>query len=509
MAARLCVKIKPEDNVAIAVRELAPGTQVEDGVVTIDTIPQAHKVALKDIPKGGDVVRYGVVLGHALEDIDRGRWIHEGMLDLPVAPPLDSMEWGTNLVPLEELAEPTVDTWDGYKNLSGGFGGTRNILAIQTTVQCVEGVVNVAIERIKRELLPKYPHIDDVVAINHAYGCGVAINAREAHIPQRILRNLVHHPNFGGVVMCVGLGCEKFTVDMLLDPKDNTPENVVILQQERGFDAMMAAIMGMAEKKLAILEARRREPLPLSDLFVAFECGGSDAFSGVSANPSAGHASDMLVRGGATTCFSEVTEVREAVYLIARRCVSAEVRDKLAHEMAWYDTYLADGGADVSANPSPGNRAGGLSNIVEKSMGSIAKSGTAPIVDVLAPGEVPDRSKPGLVFAATPASDIVCSPCQLASGCGVLVFMTGRGTPYGLAATPVMKVCSRNEMYRQWPDIIDVNAGPVAAGEATVAEMGRVIFDKIIAIASGHDQPCTEKYGLYNQIAVFNPAPIT
>lgn len=509
MAARLCVKIKPEDNVAIAIRDLEPGTEVLDGVVTVEKVPQAHKIALTDIPKGADVVRYGVVLGHTLEDIAKGRWINEHMIDLPVAPPLDQMEYGTNIVPMEDLPDPTVTTWDGFRNPNGGFGGTRNILAIQTAGQCVEGVVNVALDRIKHELLPKYPHVDDVGANNGAYGCSMAINAHEVYIPQRILRNLVHHPHFGGRVMCAGLGCEKFTTDMLLDPEDNMPENVVILQKEKGFEAMISAIMEMAEKKLQILHQRRREPLPLSDLFVAFECGGSDAFSGVSANPSAGYASDMIVKGGGTTCFSEVTEVREAVYLIAQRCVSAEVRDKLAHEMSWYDHYLSEGGADVSANPSPGNKAGGLSNIVEKSMGSIAKSGTAPIVDVLSPGETPDRSKPGLIYAATPASDIVCSPCQLASGCGVLVFMTGRGTPYGLAATPVMKVCSRNEMKEQWPDIIDVNAGPVAVGEATIDEIGHEIFDKIIAIASGKDKPFTERYGLYNQLAIFNPAPIT
>lgn len=260
MAARLCVKIKPEDNVAIAIRDLEPGTEVLDGVVTVEKVPQAHKIALTDIPKGADVVRYGVVLGHTLEDIAKGRWINEHMIDLPVAPPLDQMEYGTNIVPMEDLPDPTVTTWDGFRNPNGGFGGTRNILAIQTTVQCVEGVVNVALQRIKQQLLPKYPHVNDVVAINHAYGCGVAINAREAYIPQRILRNLVHHPNFGGQVMCVGLGCEKFTTDMLLDPEDNTPENVVILQKEKGFEAMISAIMEMAEKKLQILDQRRREP---------------------------------------------------------------------------------------------------------------------------------------------------------------------------------------------------------------------------------------------------------
>lgn len=256
-AARLCVKIKPEDNVAIAIRDLEPGTEVLDGVVTVEKVPQAHKIALTDIPKGADVVHFGVVLAHALENIAKGRWINEHMIDLPVASPLDQMEYGTNIVPVEDLPDPTVTTWDGYRNPNGGFGGTRNILAIQTAGQCVEGVVNVALDRIKHELLPKYPHVDDVGANNGAYGCSMAINAHEVYIPQRILRNLVHHPHFGGRVTCAGLGCEKFTTDMLLAPEDNTPETVVILQEEKGFEAMISAIMEMAEKKLQILHQRR------------------------------------------------------------------------------------------------------------------------------------------------------------------------------------------------------------------------------------------------------------
>ena len=229
----------------------------------------------------------------------------------------------------------------------------------------------------KEELLPKYPNVDDIVPINHAYGCGVAINAPEAKVPIRALRNLAKHPNFGGQLMVVGLGCEKFTVDMLLDQADISPENVIILQELRGFDAMVDALMKMADKKLAILNQRKRVTLPLSKLCIGMQCGGSDAFSGVTANPSAGYAADMLVKGGATVLFSEVTEVRDGVHYLAERCISPEVRDKLAAEMRWYDNYLAEGEVDRSANPTPGNKKGGLCNIVEKAMGSIAKSGTS------------------------------------------------------------------------------------------------------------------------------------
>ena len=307
--------------------------------------------------------------------------------------------------------------------------------------------------------------------------------------------------------MVVGLGCEKFTVEMLCDEADITPENVIILQEKKGFDEMINSLMEMADKKLAILNQRKRQTLPLSDLLIGMQCGGSDAFSGVTANPSAGYAADMLVKGGATVLFSEVTEVRDGVYLLAERCVNEEVGKKLAAEMKWYDNYLAEGQVDRSANPTPGNKKGGLANIVEKAMGSIAKSGTSPIVEVLSPAEKP--TKKGLIYAATPASDIVCGPCQLASGIGLQVFMTGRGTPYGLAIAPVIKVCSRNEMKEQWPDLIDINAGPIATGEATIADIGTQLFMEIIDVASGRKQSFAVKYKLHNDLCIFNPAPIT
>ena len=345
------------------------------------------------------------------------------------------------------------------------------------------------------------------MAVTHPYGCGVAINAPLAHIPIRAVTNLIRHPNFGGEIMVVGLGCEKLTYDRVLPPEDITPENVLTLQDYAGHDAMMQAILDMADKKLQKLEQRRREELPLSELLIGMQCGGSDAFSGITANPSAGYAADMLVRGGATVLFSEVTEVRDGVQMLAARCVDAHTRDRLAEEMQWYDDYLAQGGVDRDANPTPGNKKGGLANIVEKAMGSIAKSGTSPIVEVLSPAEKP--TKHGLIYAATPASDIVCGPSQVASGIGLQVFMTGRGTPYGLDICPVIKVCSRTEMKDHWFDLIDISAGGVATGDKTIAQVGQKIFDMILDVASGTRQPYSDQYGFHNDMCIFNPAPIT
>ena len=506
MKERLSIQIKDSDNVAVAVHDLPACVTLENGIITREAIPQAHKIALREIPAGGEIIRYGVVLGYAKQDIPAGSWINEHMLDLPESPSLTDMPWGTNIVPAEQLPKPTRTTWMGYRNKTGP-AGTRNLLGIVTTVQCAAGVLKVAVERIKRELLPKYPNVDGVVAVTHPYGCGVAINAPLAYIPIRAITNVIRHPNFGGEIMVVGLGCEKLTYDRVLPPEDITPENVLTLQDYAGHDAMMQAILDMADKKLQKLNLRRREELPLSELLIGMQCGGSDAFSGITANPSAGYAADMLVRGGATVLFSEVTEVRDGVQMLAARCVSAEVRDKLAAEMQWYDDYLAQGGVDRDANPTPGNKKGGLANIVEKAMGSIAKSGTSPIVEVLSPAERP--TKHGLIYAATPASDIVCGPCQVASGIGLQVFMTGRGTPYGLDVAPVIKVCSRTEMKEHWFDLIDISAGQVATGEKTIADVGEEIFNMILDVASGTKQPYSDQYGFHNDMCIFNPAPIT
>ena len=476
---RLTIKINDKDNVAVAIKDLEKGTDIGDGIITLDFIPQAHKIALKTIEKDESVIRYGVCLGYAKERIEKGSWINEHMLNLPKSPSLDELEWGVNIV--KDLPDPTRKT--------------------------SAGVLKVAVDEIKKTLLPKYPNVEDVVAITHPYGCGVAINAPMAVIPIRAITNLIKHPNFGGEVMVVGLGCEKLTYDRVLPENLINEENVLTLQDYEGRDKMIQAILDMAEKKLIKLNKRKREELPLSELLIGMQCGGSDAFSGITANPSAGYAADMLVKGGATVLFSEVTEVRDGVDLLAHRCVSKEVCDKLAAEMRWYDKYLADGGVDRDANPTPGNKKGGLANIVEKAMGSIAKSGTSPIVEVLSPAEKP--TKKGLIFAATPASDIVCGPCQVASGIGLQVFMTGRGTPYGLEVAPVIKVSSRNELKEHWFDLIDISAGDVAIGKKTIAEVGEEIFNFILDVASGIKKPYSDIYGFHNDMCIFNPAPIT
>jgi galactarate dehydratase len=275
---------------------------------------------------------------------------------------------------------------------------------------------------------------------------------------------------------------------------------------------MMDAIFSMAEKKLQKLNERKRVTLPLDKLCIGVQCGGSDAFSGITANPAAGYASDLLVSAGATVLFSEVTEVRDAVHFLSERCESRELSEKLGREMKWYDAYLERGGAGTSANTSPGNMAGGLSNIMEKTMGAIAKSGNAPLSGILAAGEQVcsgEASPRGLVFAAAPASDFHCGTLLLASGAVLQVFTTGRGTPYGLAASPIIKVSSRTDLKNLWDDIIDIDAGTIAEGRETIPQAGERLFRMILDTASGRYTPFSEKYRLYNDLCVFDPAPIT
>jgi galactarate dehydratase len=394
-------------------------------------------------------------------------------------------------------------TFEGYRNKDGG-AGIKNILGITTSVQCVAGVLNHAVDKIK-ELLPNYPNVDDVVALNHTYGCGVAINAPDADIPIRTLQNMATHPNFGGEILIVGLGCEKLLPERLMPSGEEG--NILSLQDQQGFAKMIQSIVEMAEEKLEILNSRKRETCPASDLVIGLQCGGSDAFSGVTANPAIGYAADLLVRAGATVLFSEVTEVRDAVHLLTPRASDQKVGRALIEEMKWYDNYLQKGNADRSANPSPGNKKGGLANVVEKSLGSIAKSGSSQISGVLSPGE--KATQKGLLFAATPASDFVCGTLQLAAGMHMQVFSTGRGTPYGLAMAPVIKVSTRNTLAEHWQDLIDINAGKIATGEATIEEVGWEIFHFILDIASGRKQTWAEHWGIKNDLSLFNPAPVT
>jgi galactarate dehydratase len=518
----LVIRMQPQDNVAIVANDggLAAGTVLGEGpgagLTLLDKVPQGHKVALRDIPAGGEVLRYGVNVGVARQAIAAGRWVHERLLDIPPARELHGLPLATVAAPAAAPLEGY--TFEGFVNTDGSVG-TRNLLAITTTVQCVAGVVKMAVERIERELLPEFPNVDGVVGLEHSYGCGVAIDAPDAAIPIRTVRNISLNPNFGGEVMVVSLGCEKLQPQRLLPPGSfpivdgRSPEqgpDVVCLQDEAhvGYMAMLDHIVAQARPHLERLNARKRQTVPASALVVGVQCGGSDAFSGVTANPAVGFMADLVVRAGGTVMFSENTEVRDAVEQLTRRAASPAVAQDIVRELGWYDRYLERGQADRTANTTPGNKAGGLSNIAEKAMGSIIKSGSSAIASVLSPGDKLRADQKGLVFAATPASDFICGTLQLAAGMNVHVFTTGRGTPYGLQACPVVKVATRSDLARRWHDLMDFNAGRIADGEIDIEQAGWELFHQLLDVASGR-KTWAEQWGLHNALVLFNPAPIT
>lgn len=505
MPAPRYVQVHPADTVAIIVNPdgVRAGAEFPDtgGLTALEPIPQSQKIALVPIEAGQPILRYGQVIGLAAAPIAPGAWVREQLVTPIAAPDLDSIPIATAVPkPLDPL---DGFTFDGYPNADGS-AGTRNLLGITTTVQCVAPSVNYAVRRIQAELLPRYPNVDGVIALTHNYGCGVAIDAPGAAIPIRTLRHISENANLGADPLVVSLGCEKLQPTRLLPILP--PDQVIRLQDLHGFGEMVAQIMAAAERRLEILNRRTRIPRPASDLVVGLQCGGSDAFSGVTCNPAVGYAADLLVRAGATVLFSEVTEVRDAVHLLAARAVNQEVGQALIREMRWYDEYLARGGADRSANPTPGNKRGGLANIIEKSLGSVAKAGSTALMAVATHGEKV-RTK-GLVFAATPASDFICGTQQLAS-MNLHVFTTGEGSPYGLDLVPVIKVSSRTALAEKWPDLIDLDAGGIATGAETLEQAGWRLFHLILDVAGGKKRTWAEHWGLGNALAPFTPGPVT
>lgn len=505
----IIIQTTPRDNVGIVANPsgLKKGVVVSGEIILQEDIPMGHKVALSAFEKNDPIIRYGQVIGHANNSIAKGSWVNESKMNLPQPPDLNEIPYIKNTSPAIEPLEG--HTFQGYKNADGS-AGTKNVLGITTSVQCVAGITDFICQKIRKELLPFYPNVDEVVVFNHSYGCGVAIDAPGAIVPIRTIQHIAQNPNFGGEIMIIGLGCEKLRPERLLPNGQAADENSILYLQDEafeGFGDMVNGIMQMADVHLQKLNQRKRTTCPASDLVVGMQCGGSDAFSGLTGNPAAGFAADLIVRAGGTVFFSEVTEVRDAIHLLLPRAIDETVADALKKEMAWYDNYLQKGNADRSANTTPGNKGGGLSNIVEKSLGSVIKSGTSQIVDVVSPGE--KIRKKGLNFVATPASDFVCGTLQLAAGMNIHVFITGRGTPYGLNMVPVIKVSSNSKLSNRWHDLIDFDAGPIAFGKKTIEEMGWELFHLILEVASGNIKVATDKLGIYNDLVLFNPGPLT
>ncbi len=493
--------LREGDDVAVALGDLAPGDIVAIGqvapgqparVVVRAAVPAGHKVAARDLPAGAQVRKYGEVIGVTTVPIAAGDHVHvhnlvSGRPDGadPGQQGVDTRQHragndqrGADTRQVAPAAAPA--TFDGIVRPDGRVG-TRNYLGVLTSVNCSATVAKL-IARKAQAMVEANPHIDGVVALTHGTGCGMAAPGEGLNILRRTLSGYAAHPNFAGIV-AVGLGCE---VNQLADLDLTgcpTPARTLTIQEAGGTTAAAQAGVEALASLLPEAESARRKPVPASALTLGLNCGGSDAFSGMTANPALGAAVDVLVGAGGTAVLAETPEIYGAEHLLTARAATAAVADSLLARIAWWEAYTAASGATMDANPSPGNKAGGITTILEKSLGAIAKGGSTPLRAVYEYAQ-PVTAR-GLVFMDTPGYDPVSVTGIVAGGAQMVCFTTGRGSVFGAKPAPSLKLCSNSRTYAAMAEDMDVNCGVIADGEAGVAEVGRKIFDLVLAVASG------------------------
>ncbi|MDJ0825681.1 MAG: altronate dehydratase family protein [Rhodobacter sp.] len=472
------VRLDPDDNVVTATRALQAGTQVE-GVATAGLIPSGHKIATRAIAKGAEVRKYAQFIGLAHEDIAAGEHVHTHNLDFR-ATEVD-YEFGTDLRPVAP-AEP--ETFMGYRRANGSVG-TRNYIAIVTSVNCSATAARRIADAFGPEELADYPNVDGVVAFVHGTGCGMAGDGDGFEALQRVMWGYARHPNHAGVLM-VGLGCEMNQIDWLLEAyglQQGPLFQVMNIQNVAGLQRTIDLGIEKVRAMLPVANEAQREPCPASELMVALQCGGSDAWSGVTANPALGYACDLLAAQGGTGVLAETPEIYGAEHLLTRRAVSREVGERLIGLVEWWKDYTARNLGSMDNNPSPGNKKGGLTTILEKSLGAAAKGGTSPLTGVYKYAE-PVTAK-GFTFMDSPGYDPASVTGQIAGGCNLVVFTTGRGSAFGSKPAPTIKVATNSEMYARMTDDMDVNAGEMLTGGVTLEDKGREIYELILRVASG------------------------
>lgn len=480
------IRLHPSDDVAVALVPIPAGRRVRvDGrdLRAAADIPPGHKLALNALAAGQEVRRYGQVIGFATAAIAPGEHVHSH--NLAVGSMALSYEFCTDLRPVPFVSAAERRTFMGYRR-PAGRAGTRNTIAVIGTVNCSAHTVRRIAERARSELLPGFPNVDDVVAIAHKSGCATRAGSPELELLQRTLAGFAHHPNVAACVF-VGLGCEVNQWESLLSTQADRLGALDVppylgIQESGGVAATVEAGLRAVERLLPYADRFRREPLPLSELVVGLQCGGSDGFSGITANPALGHAVDLLVAQGGSAVLSETPEIYGAEHLLTRRAVSREVGEKLVRQIRWWEEYTAREGFTIDNNPAPGNKAGGLTTIFEKSLGAVAKAGATPLVAVYDYAE--PITEPGLSFMDTPGYDPVSATGQVAGGCTLLAFTTGRGSCFGFKPAPSLKIATNSATYQRMRGDMDINAGRILEG-ASVAEVGREIFEGLIALASG------------------------
>ena len=475
--------LNPDDDILVALGDLPAGTRLEPyGVTCGQDIPAGHKVARRDLAQGQTVRKYGQIIGATSQDVAAGAHVHSHNLhfeqferDLAIG----SEAKQTVYVPPEEQA-----TFQGYLR-ADGRAATRNYLGVLASVNCSASVCRFIADAMAPELLAQYPNVDGVVALGHGTGCGQSGASVGFDYLQRCLAGYARHPNFAGVLL-VGLGCEVNQISALMENMSLAQGpllRAMNIQDAGGTAKTVAWGVGILKEMLPVADQARRQTLPASHLMLGLECGGSDAYSGLTANPALGAAADLLVAHGGTAILSETPEIYGAEHLLTRRAVSQEVGDKLAGRIKWWEDYTALHGASLDNNPSPGNKAGGLTTILEKSLGAVAKGGTTNLVEVYEYAR-PVSAK-GMVFMDTPGYDMPSITGMVAGGANLVCFTTGRGTVCGSKPTPSLKLATNSRMYHHMAEDMDINCGLIADGEATVEDMGRAIFELILETASG------------------------
>lgn len=475
--------LNADDHVAVALKDVPAGTRLRHGtgvVVVRRRIPSGHKLAVRDAAAGDQVVKYGQSIGRATTAIPAGDHVHKHNLGMD--PAGRDYEFGTARA-ARRPATPTPRTFQGYRRASGR-AGTRNYIAILTSVNCSASSARLIADQFRATDLQDFAHVDGVVALTHTGGCGLVSDSEGARILTRTLRGYAAHPNVGGLLV-LGLGCEMLQTDVLLDGLDvgDTIVRRMTVQEAGGIRRTVREGVAAIRDMLPVVDARRREPVPVSELVLGLNCGGSDGYSGITANPALGHASDLLVAHGGTSVLAETPEIFGAEHLLTRRAATSEVGKRLLDRITWWQSYAATGGGTLDDNPSPGNAAGGITTILEKSLGAVAKSGTADLVAVY---EYAERiSAHGLTFMDTPGYDPVSVTGLVAGGATVVCFTTGRGSVLGCKPTPSIKISTNTQMYLRMAEDIDLNAGRIVDGTTTVDEVGAEIFDLIVDVASG------------------------
>lgn len=479
------IRIHADDDVVIARTQLVGGTRLEGENVTVTgLVPPGHKVAVRAIARGQPVRRYGQVIGHATADIAPGQHVH--VHNLAFADFARAHEPGAAAVPTAYVDTPA--TFDGIVRADGRVA-TRNYIGVLTSVNCSATAARAIADHFRRDIRPEaladYPNVDGVVALTHGMGCATDSEGEELRVLRRTLGGYARHPNFAAVLV-VGLGCETNQIQGLVAQEGLTEgaRLVTFSIQDSGGTAKTVA-RGIEIIRSLLPEANRvqRQPVPARHLTVGLQCGGSDGYSGISANPALGAAVDRLVRHGGTAILSETPEIYGGEHLLTRRAVSREVADKLLARIAWWERYTARNGMQMDNNPSAGNKAGGLTTILEKSLGAIAKSGTTRLVDVVEFAETVKAR--GFVYMDTPGYDPVSATGQVAGGANLICFTTGRGSAYGCAPSPSLKFSTNTALWQRQSEDIDLDCGVIVDGRASVDEVGEHIFRLMLATASG------------------------